>query len=292
MLTFKPQKVQHLKDALALKTPKIYGDYIVTEKYEGWDTSIYYDGSKWHNPLSSAGREIPAFEWVAAWLNKYSFTSHKGAFVVKAEAYLFDTPFEILNGIFNRSVGAYLCKEVAFMVHDIVFLTKQLTAHERVILKEQMIHSIGTRLFFDVKARYIGEYNKDIWQKLFDEIAEAGGEGIVGKRLASVYQQGKRNADLLKLKLECTRETLAIAVEKGVGKKGNDSYTIVSKRSNGTLIRTVMAKHSDIDKYLKDENYIIGKVIQVKAMQEYDDLQLRQPVFQYVRHDKLPSEID
>lgn len=288
---FKPQKVLHLKDALSLKNPKIYGDYVVSEKYEGWDTTIYFDGKAFHNPLSSAGREIPAFEWVGEALSRKQIYS--APFVLKAEAYLFDTPFQILNGIFNRSVGNYWCRDVVFMVHDFIPLDEYtISAERRAMLRDNLLDHMESRLLRKARELYKGEYDKTLWNELFMEVADNGGEGIVAKRLASPYSPGKRNADILKLKLECTRECLVDRVEVGKGEKGNTSYTIVSKRRNGTEIRTVMSRLSDIAEYLRDPSYIVGKVIQVKAMEEYPDGQLRQPVFQFIRYDKTPEEID
>jgi bifunctional non-homologous end joining protein LigD len=136
------------------------------------------------------------------------------------------------------------------------------------------------------------KYDSDSWQKHFEVIANRGGEGIVAKRDTSIYMVGKRNSDLLKLKLELTVDCLGVALEETVGDKGNSGLVLVSQRKSGVLVRTVIGKHVDQELFRKDKYNVIGKVVQVKAMEEYADGQLRQPVFQHVRHDKKASEIN
>jgi hypothetical protein len=291
-ILFKPQKVLSLDKALSLKNPKIFGEYIITTKFEGWYTTIYYDGQKFHAPLSSNSRVIPAFQWVAEHLNRTKYYIGRAPFVIIAEAYLLSTPFEILNGIFNRSKGDCSCMEVVFKVHDIVLFADRRIASVRLIDTYKTVMDINSPLLHYVEPLLISEFDSKLWGVQFDKVANAGGEGIVAKRADSYYQQGKRNADLLKIKLECTRDLLAVALEEGIGEKGNPSLTLVSERSNGTLIRTVISKHSDQARFRTNPDCVIGKVVQVKAMQEYPDMQLRQPVFQYLRPDKLISEID
>jgi hypothetical protein len=290
-MQFKPQKVLHLKDALALKTPKIHGEYIITEKFEGWDTTILFDGTKFLPVLSSANRPIPAFEWVESILNESS-SGITVPFAIKAEAYLLDTPFEELNGIFNRSKGNYICKDVVFKIHDVIPLNCALIAKARLEFGEDIINYLAKPFLHKVPSLAVASYNKEAWERIFDEVAGRGGEGIVAKRLESFYAQGKRNADVLKLKLECTVETLAIALEEGIGEQGFPSLTLISQRTNGTKIRTVIGKHKDQDSFRANPANVIGKVVQLKAMSEYADGQLRQPCFQHIRYDKLPHEIN
>lgn len=288
---FKMQKCLHLKDELAKKNPKLQGDFIITEKYEGWYTTVYYDGEKFHNPVSSAGREIPAFSWVANLLNTPKL-GHNKPFMLIAEAYLEDTPFETLNGIFNRSKGDCLCREVIFKVHDAVPLDIAVPAVNRMLFLRQIIAILNNSSTQYVAPLYTGEYSESIWNHYFEFITSNGGEGIVAKRASAFYQQGKRNSDLLKLKLECTVDALAIQLLEDIGEKGNPSLTLVSQRKNGIVIKTVISKHSDQKLFREDAGNVLGKVVQIKAMEEYSNGQLRQPVFQYIRHDKQPEDIN
>ena len=292
--SFHPQKVMHLKDELDKKHPNLYnGSYIITEKFEGWDTSIMYDGDKFLPILSSRGRPIPALQWVTDILNKRNWDLHQ-PFILKAEAYIEETPFEILNGLLNRSKGNCECKDVVFKVHDIIYicLTPDM-ALTRLMQIDLMLDYINLpNILHPIPVLATTVYKNDLWTEIFQEVTERGGEGIVAKRSCSLYQQGKRNSDLLKMKLECTVDTLAIRLELGVGKKGYKSTTLVSKRANGTEIRTVLSNHEMLSQIVENPNYILGKVVQLKGMYEYEDGQLKEPVFQYIRGDKKPDEID
>jgi len=284
-MIFKPQKVLSLKDELAKKKPKLQGEYILTEKIDGWYVYFEYINGVWHTPKSSAGRPIPAFEWMdLTTLPKYNSDA-----VLIAEAYIPDCPFFITNGIFNRSIGDYHCKDVKFIVHDIV----QNDYLQRANVRFQHTFRFEELRYFDrPEVLLLSTYNEKLWLKTFESVVENNGEGIVAKRVDSFYSPGKRNADLLKLKLECTIDALAVRLEESIGDKGLTALTLVSQRANGIEIRTVIGKHEDQKRFKEDSTSIIGKVVEIKGMEVYDDGQVRQPVFKHVREDKRIGDID
>lgn len=289
--SFKMQKCQHLEDALSLKTPKVHGDYIITPKLDGWYCTIYYNGTKFFAPRSSANRIIPSLEWVANELNDKKLNHTKPFFII-AEAHLEDTPFEILNGIFNRSKGDYWALDAVFKVHDIVPLGIAMTAIDRLIFAQDALLHINKLFMQYVIPLSIGVYHQKIWEMYRDKAIENGEEGIIAKRAGSFYQYGKRNADLLKDKLSCTIDALAVELVEAIGEKGNNSLTLISRRANGTLIPTVINKHSDQQLFRLDASNIIGKVVEIGGMSEYEDGTIRQPVFRWIRHDKSPEDIN
>jgi hypothetical protein len=292
-MTFKPQKVLSLKDALKLKVPKTQGNYYLTEKVEGWMTTITYSKAwdMWRFPESSAGRRIPALEHMLDIFNKLP-KPHTDCILI-AEVDIEDTPFHITNGILNRSIGNYRCDNPHFNFHNIYYPDYPETSYQTRYRSLQELSEYFDNAYFRLlPILHVGEYHLPTWQHYFEQIANDGGEGIVAARENSLYLPGKRTADLIKLKLEITVDCLADRLEEGLGDKGYPSLTLVSKRKNGTEIRTVIGKHEDQDLFRANPASIIGKVVQLKAMEEYDDLQLRQPVFQTIREDKHISEID
>jgi ATP-dependent DNA ligase len=290
MVNIKPQKVLSLHKALTLKNPKLQGEFLITTKYEGWMVTIPFINGVWQSPISSNGNTIPSMVWCKELFTKLP-KPKENCFLI-AEAYLYDTPFEILNGIFNRSKGNFACKDVVFMLHDIVYYSNKLTAAERYKLLLSFAITDVSATFRVIPLLSTVSYNSELWKRLFELVANEGGEGIVAKRCSSLYLPGKRTSDLLKLKLECTVETLAVALEEGIGEQGFPSLTLISQRANGIKIRTVIGKHKDQDSFRMNPANVIGKVVQLKAMQEYPDGQLRQAVFQFIRYDKLPHEIN
>lgn len=295
-MQFKPQKVQHLEDALALKTPKIFGEYAITEKFNGWDTSLLFNGSEFQPILSSSGKPIVSLDWLHKELNavcpKYNCI---GAFALKAEAIIPGMAFEEINGILNRSTNATQRKDVVLKVHNIVPLNivkNPWVASERLKLRTSLLDTLKHPNLHDVPVLGVHQYNEKIWLKYFHEVIERGGEGIVALRLASIYMQGKRNADVLKLKMEITRDVLATRLEETIGEQGFPGLTLISKRKNGAEILTVIGKHSLQQAWRANPNLIIGKVVQVSGMYEYPNGKIKEPVFQHIRHDKNATEID
>lgn len=290
---FKPQKALHLKDELAKKKPKLDGLFAIYEKYDGWDTTVIYCDGKFHAPLSSANNVIASLEWMAEQLNTKFPHKLPFEFIIKAEAYRYDTPFKVLNGLLNRRVGDYVLQDALLMVHDIVPLNKVIRLDERMRLVDHFVESCAS-LGFVRKAEVLGisEYNEKLWDRFFYNVLENAGEGIIAKRTAGVYEVGKRNSDVLKKKLEMTVDVLATELRDGVGDKGNPSLTLVCKRKNGAIVPVVIAKHSLIDKFLNDPKCVIGKVVTVRAMEEFENGTLRQPVFAYERPDKAVDDYE
>jgi len=191
-------------------------------------------------------------------------------------------------------VGSYRCDEVIFVMHDLVTTSivaqhLQPTALERFNRLTNFTHSIPNSLKKHFQLSNIllaSSFHEKLWYETFDKIANAGGEGIVCKRENSIFSFGKRNSDLLKLKLELTVDCLALRLEEGFGEKGNPSLTLVSCRTNGIEVRTVVSKHEDQALFRSNPESVIGKVVEVKAMEAFEDGQLRQPVFVRIREDK------
>ena len=289
------QKVLYLKNALELKKPKLQGEFLITAKIEGWFVKIHFDHKLgiWYAPTSSANRVIPSMAWSVELFNQLP-KPKEDCFLI-AEAYLEDLPFEIANGIFNRSIANCHCRDVVFKLHDIVFKSNVLTAYQRQAKLRELLEYCNAQQanhLHQLPILLAAPYHEVLWREQFENVVSNGGEGIVAKRTCALYSHGKRNTDLLKLKLECTVEALADRLEEGIGEQGFPSLTLISKRKNGTEIRTVIGRHEDQSKFRGNPYSIIGKVVQLKAMSEYEDGKLRQPVFQFIREDKLPSEID
>ena len=285
-----PQKVLNIKKELEKKAPKLQGDYILTEKFDGWYVQIPFSASlgTWGFPLSSANRVIPSLMWTTVLFNQ--LPKPKEDCYLIAEAIREDTPFHITNGLLNRSIGDYAFKDVIFKLHDIVYPGKYNSAFVRYIYLKEFIKETDQLHVVPIIA--VAEYKEKLWKGIFETIVNNGGEGLIAKKTESTFSPGKRNSDLLKIKLECEIDALAVRLEEGYGAKGNDSLILVSKRKNGIIIRTNIGKHTDKALFRKDESNIIGKVVTLKGMEELHDGQLRQPTFYCVRDDKKVTDYE
>ena len=288
---FSPQKVLKLGDELKKKNPKLSGEYMITTKLDGWYVVIpYIKGLGWQAPVSSAMRAIPSLDWLVGKLDKLA-TPNETCFLI-AEAIISDIAFPELNGLLNRSKGDCACTDIELHLHDIVFPFKpELTALHRFEVLQDLDISYVANSFKKVKLLEVSSYSKN-WDRRFEEQLNKGEEGIILKEASATYQFGKRNSSLLKMKLELEVDLLAVRLEEGIGEKGNDSLTLVSKRSSGMEVRTVIGKLEDKALFRANPEKIIGKVVTVKAMEEFTDGQLRQPVFKWIRYEKEPNDIN
>lgn len=285
------QKVLHLHKELAKKNPQLQGNYLLSEKMDGIYTYIdYHPKIGFSLVKSSAQREIPALAWTKKLFESLPKPKEPCRFI--QEATIPGVDFHTANGIFNRSVGDFVCQDVVFHIHDIVFPERLglATALERYnILKTLDISNTMEKLQIH-PILYAGSYDEYLWMKYFNEITEKGGEGIVAKRENSLYTPGKRNSDLLKIKLEETFDLLCTRYFTTLGEKGNIAYNVELKNKKGVLVNARIGKFDDIAEF--NINSPVGKVIEIKAMCELPDGSYREPRFYRLRTDKNPSEID
>jgi ATP-dependent DNA ligase len=293
-MTIPMQKCLHLKDELKKKKPKLEGEYLLRPKIDGWYVNFYYKSSikTWFPPISSSERKIPAFEWLYVEKVLESLPKPQEDALLIAEAYIPDMLFPEMNGIFNRTVNNARCTDVFFACHDLVYINRMLPALEREANLSKFLQETSLNMFEGVQVRLVSTYNLSMWNKVFDSCLEENFEGFVAKRASSFYLPGKRNADLLKKKLEVEVDCKAVRLEKTVGDKGNFGLTLVSVRKNGLEIRTVINRHSLQDAWLADSTAIIGKIVTVKGMELYPDGNIRQPTFYCVRYDKAEDDYE
>lgn len=289
MVPLTPQKCLHLHLELEKKKPKIQGNYLVTEKTDGWYVYTDYSvATGWGDIRSRAGRIIPSMLHAKAlYLDKLPRPMANCRLIM--EAFIPDTAFPILNGVFNRSVGDYKAEDVHFKAHDLIYFegldqpaltrylnAKQLCATERVSAVELLQSSSSI----------------DLWRREFDKIVGRGGEGIVLKQSSGLYHPGKRNYTLMKIKEDLTADLLCTRLYWTEGKKGNDNMNLALLTSEGVEINVRVPKHEDIETFSTDETEVVGKVVEIKAMKKLKEGTYREPRFVAVRHDKTKEEID
>lgn len=304
-LPIQPQKVLHLDLELEKKTPKLFGDYLITTKKDGWYVEIWYNPkyASWDKIVSSAGRAIPAFQWLIDEhvLDNGLPTGMSYACKLIVEADMDDLPFHIKNGHFNRSKGECACREVRFWIHDLL-TEANLVNHNlaRFFETEQFLELVESKqrkhgfpsLFR--KIPYHGFSSLEtVWRNQAERVWNEGEEGIVLKACSQLYYPGKRNSTLMKLKLETTFDLLVNRIFWTKGEKDNEALNVELRRKTGQLITVVVPKFSDIDTLTKLPEEILKRTVcTIKCMKELEGGMLREPRFYCIRNDKLPEEID
>lgn len=281
----KPQKPLHLYKAMELKTPKVRGEYIFTEKKDGIFVCIDYDPLQrmWLKPKSFAQRIIPAFDHID--LNHKSLAIGRECRLIM-EATIPGLDFHTANGIFNRRYE--LATDAVFWLHDVYLPGTLAKATERWKHVEELHSACGFE-----KMPLLGcSSNPDDWQRWFEQIVEAGGEGVVGKQAHSLYVPEGRNETMIKIKEEISKDLLCVRLERTIGKKSQPSLSLVLRNKLGQEITVVVPKDADQIRYETTPTEAVGRVFEVKAMKELPGGQLREPRLKAIRHDKGVADID
>lgn len=287
---YKPQKAKHLFLELEKKKPTISGDYMVTEKVDGWYVYLdYVVGQGWGDITSRAGRAIPSMKFLSPDLDTMLGRPLENCRLI-CEAVIEGMVFSELNGVFNRSKGDCDAVNVSLVAHDLIFESNELSAIERYMLIPALLgKQVKGKRFCIAELLHVSS-SVEMWKHVFEAVVTAGGEGIVMKKAASLYSPDKRNNDLMKIKEEVTADLLCTDMYETTGTKGNPNTNLSLVTKAGVLITVRVGKFSDIAEMEADSP--IGKVIEIAAMKKLKEGTYREPRFKAIRHDKNPTEID
>lgn len=282
----KPQKALHLFIEEEKKKPKYKNhNYMVFEKYDGWYG--YYDSGE--TIRSRSMRHIPSVEHLGEMLAGKLERHGRLIFEILIDGV---TDFPTLNGLLNRSVGDYRCKDAYLVAHDFIPL-----GHSGLPFKERYIALADILCEINHPKLMIADYitiSDDIneWKSCAEEIWSNKGEGVILKRLDAPYSPDKRNYDLMKIKEEIDLDLLVVGYELGEGKYEGVIGSLICKDSKG--IEHSVSGMTDSERFNWTDNFcdIDGKVIKVKAMKILPNGKLREARFIAVRYDKSEKDID
>ncbi len=294
-----PQLVLHLHLEEAKKKPKISGNYLVTEKKDGIYAIIDYSvDTGWDYIYSRQGRKIPAFFWTKEFFNN-TLTKPSVNCRLIMEATIDGKEFHESAGIFNRSDKKtdFQAYDAIFNLHDIILTdtfhvdTAENYALNRWNLLQALDISKCENKIRKIPLLTISD-DKKVWMKYFNEIVEAGGEGIVLKATNSLYQPDKRNSSLMKIKLETNAFLHCVGMYRTVGEKGNSNLNLTLRSKAGHNIEVRVGRHEDIARFENDSSTVLDKVVEIKAMCKLESGQYREPRLLHVRYDKDLKAID
>ena len=289
-MPFDIQKALHLEKALAKKSFNFSKqDYAVMEKLDGWYVYIDCLEGRWQELSSSACRVIPAFEHYSELFKRTTPTESSARLIF--EATIPGKEFSEVNGIFNRKYEQ--AENVIFNLHDMVYFEETYKPF-RIRRKDfiNFLDFLPEQLIEVVKPIPVIEITNDLahFREIFEAVSANGAEGIIGKAINAGYNFGKRNNDILKLKNEVTIDATVLNYFFTRGDKGNEALNLALGLKDGTQFTVVVAKHSAIDTILNLGQNIIGKIVEVQAMERFPTGQLRQPVFKDFRFNKTESD--
>jgi len=292
---FKAQKALHLYQELEKKRTKIALDtFAIFEKYDGWYGSKRVDTDplvKTHI-MSRANRIIPSLSSFSTQIREREY--QKGVYLngtIIFEILVENVPvFKDLNGILNRSKAPCQAKGAYIMVHDFIPDVLPMPFMERYSLVREYVTALQHP---NVKlAPIVGAGGHDRVQEVAEAIWERGGEGAIGKNTMSLYSPGKRNKDIIKVKMEVTLEGVVVGIVEGKGKYVGTTGAIQVRMKSGLVHEVSGMSDDERDAWYDTPNLIIGSVVELQAMQVLENGSLREGRFKAVRYDKDVSEID
>ena len=289
-MSFKPQKALHLYKDLELKTPKSPDYmYIVTEKLDGWYGYLDFGPEINDQIRSRAGRVIPALTDLSQSIYDSTRQFPKGGRLI-FEIYTPHVPFHIQNGIYNKKYEqATMC---SLKVHDFIPDDIDIQASMRKTVAEGIVNKMNNPRVEFIEP--LGLVKGSELMPLAESIWSEGGEGIIGVRHDSYYSAGKRNADVIKVKKEVQLDLLVTGIYRGeVGSKYEDTLGgLIVINKAGVTNRLSGMSDAQRDDWFNEPSQIVGKVVEVDAMEVLEDGKLREGRFKWVRHDKGKADID
>lgn len=283
----KPQKALHLYQQLEKKNPNLEGkEFMIFEKYDGWYG--YWDVG---GPIMSRQmRAIPSLKWLSEKLNESANSLPNGRLIF--EILVKGVPvFKDLNGILNRKEPA---KDAYLIIHDFIPLHKiGYPAEARLSRAKSVLRQLGPCLPVQLAQplAHCVTYDYELWQSVARKVWAKGGEGIIIKSYSAPYSPGKRNADILKIKLEHSEEMVVTGGERGRGKYSQTLGYLIVLDKHGVHHKVSGMTDEERDSWWNDFDLIVGKVVEVQFMQRLANGSLREPRFKAVRHDKTREEL-
>jgi len=278
----KPQKAKHLYAEEEKKNPAHLGhEYMIFEKHDGW-----YGYMDVGEPIMSRQqREIPSLTDLSTWLNeeltrKMPGMSGRLVFEILVEG---SPVFKDLNGILNRHEQA---KNAYLLVHDYIPDWQEHIFSSRYALAKLIVEDLEAPAVRMATLLDSSSDKPEAWKAMAELIWQHGGEGVIAKRRGALYSPGKRNADILKIKLEKSEEMLVIGLAEGEGKYEGTTGKLIVEDANGVQHKVSGMSDTERHAWWKRPELIAGATVEVQFMQRLANGSLREGRFKAVRHDK------
>lgn len=126
---------------------------------------------------------------------------------------------------------------------------------------------------------------------LANVVWDVGGEGIVLNAIDAFYQPGKRNESMIKIKRVLSYDLEVVGVYEGKGKYAGTLGGLVCRWRGGKTIKVSGMSDDQRNEWYRNPDRIIGRIVEVHAMDESSKGLLREPRFKVVRFDKVQADV-
>ena len=127
--------------------------------------------------------------------------------------------------------------------------------------------------------------------KIVEDIWDKGGEGLILRSLLCVFQGGKVNDSMLRIKQLVSYDLLVLDVK--IGEEGKYEETLgalICRFKEGMTIDVSGMRDDQRHLWWDYPNLIIGKIVQVDGMKDSSKGKIREPRFKGIRYDKVVAD--
>lgn len=270
-----------------------------------WIFELKFDGYRTIADIKRAKKQLYSRNWLD-FKEKFKIIYDqlrvfKFNVIFDGEVVAFDTSgrpsFQKLQNIDSQS------SQLFYYVFDIV----ELEGHDLTGLTLSERKKILEEIFIETPNIKLTDFTLEKGEFFFEQVVKFDFEGIMAKRLDSLYQSGKRSGDWLKIKNQPTDEAVIVGYTKGKGTRNYFGSLILAQEVNGELklvgnvgtgfdektLKKIFGKLSTLKPSEamntdKDAIWVEPKYFaQVRFTEKTGSNSLRHPVFLGLREDKF-----
>lgn len=211
---------------------------------------------------------------------------------------------EKIAGLFNHRSTIPMPDHMKFVAFDSIYYGGESLENKQWVERRDNMEMIVLKLasYFICESDYTHYYKREFLEGIWAN----GGEGVVLKRLDSIYHQGKKPANQwVKVKKKDTHDCVIVDLKEGLGKLAGKVGSVGLAQYRATKEPSGLIRYDLInvgyshglpfelreDMY-KQPEYYLGKVVVVESLGRSSNGQLKKATIKYIRPDgsKDPME--
>jgi DNA ligase-1 len=286
----KNKLVQLAQPLEKVKLEKIQWPQLVSEKIDGvFCLAIKHQGEV--GIFSRTGEQYTSMKHLE---EIFMETLDEDQIIIFEACHALETPQSVVSGWCRDTKEQH--PELKAACHDIISLDEFINGGKRRYRARQRYLRTKTRSVAPQEITHVSYISVVlVWslqeaQAYADTIISLGGEGAVLRNPEGLYQGGKRNQDIIKLKKGVSFDLKVLEVKRGKGKYADTLGTLVCKWKDGKTIEISGMTDNERDLWWNDPCFIVGSIVQVDAMCESSKGLLREPRFKGIRFDKTEGD--
>jgi ATP-dependent DNA ligase len=208
--------------------------------------------------------------------------------VLIGEAWNPNLPFNEISGLFRRGEET---DELLFMVFDVLTMDEFNAGHSPVGWQERINRLVSDGAEDDlIVAHEPGTYG-DVLDFLKSELALGGRDGIILRDPNGTWTAGSgTTGEIVKIKQSLSFDLMVTGTLPGTGKHEGRMGALTVSYGGKTLKVGTGFSDDERDNWWTFPTLIVGKIVEVEAMDYSADGLLREPRFKGIRHDKLAPD--